>query len=585
MIRQIAFTRFRGFESLNATLMPHAYIVGPNSAGKSTILEAVAFAELCLQRARRLRPDSTVTHDGTRRHAYSLPPSLEDEDDPVRYDFGNRETRVRLTWVDETSLTIVWPEEDAPDSYADETHGYFYLQARGGTQVSTPQTVKKHFPPTTTIVPVVTPLDRIEDIKNSKYIESKAKSRLASRHFRNHAAEMHARGAWEEFKDFASTWAPELKLEDVVVDYAANRLSVFYSEGDSRVPKELAWAGDGLQIWIQLLWHLYNAENSQTIVLDEPDVYLHPDLQRRLVRLLDRSKSQILLASHSADIASEAPLEGVLWVDRRTNLSRRPKSKSKLISLGEALGSSFNIALARTMRARVVVATDCDVKLLKSVATTIGAARVATEQGIQLLQLTKGADVTTYTSARAQIDDLAPTSLPAILLLQGSLSGRERMLSRLRVDAKIPTSSLVVLERRELLNYLLDPKAIARISGSSIHTVEVKIAESVDKQYDSLRTDFVIESVRSKGSGGDELYATSAQHAFDLMWTDWDHKVMLAKASTVLEDLNRWLSSEGYKEVDPPQLARTITADKIDAELFSAIYGLEHAIERIDSGD
>ena len=47
MITAIEFQRFRGYERLKADLSPHAYIVGPNSAGKSTILEAVGLAERC----------------------------------------------------------------------------------------------------------------------------------------------------------------------------------------------------------------------------------------------------------------------------------------------------------------------------------------------------------------------------------------------------------------------------------------------------------------------------------------------------------------------------------------------------------
>jgi len=51
-------------------------------------------------------------------------------------------------------------------------------------------------------------------------------------------------------------------------------LDVFYQEADSRIPKELVWAGDGIQVWLQLLYHVYRVQNCETIVLDEPEVYL-----------------------------------------------------------------------------------------------------------------------------------------------------------------------------------------------------------------------------------------------------------------------------------------------------------------------
>lgn len=579
MIRHISFTRFRGFERLSAILVPHAYIVGPNSAGKSTILEAVAFAELCLQRARRLRSNSTAFHDGQQRYTYSLPPSLEDEEDPVRYDFGSHETRVRLKWVDGSVITIVWPEESDDDQGLQDKNGYFYLEASGGAQVFSVQSAKKHFPAETIVVPVVTPLDRVEDIKNVKYIEARARTRLASRHFRNHVAEMESKGQWEQFKLFASQWAPELSLLDVTTDYASNRLSVFYTEGMSRVPKELAWAGDGLQIWIQLLWHLFRANGAKTIVLDEPDVYLHPDLQRRLVRILDNLGSQILLASHSADIASEAPAEGVLWVDRRTNMAKRAGSRASLSSLSESLGSSFNIALARAMRAKMVVATDCDTRLLKKVAASIGAMHVASEQGLQLLQLAGGVELATYASAKTQIDNLASNKLPTTLLLEGAMIGRDVFAERAARDFGVSPTSLLMLNRRKLLNYLLDASTIARISGSSGDTVELKIAESIELQYEAVRTDFILSHLRNSGlnSNGEDLNA--AEDKFESLWSDKAERLKLVSGYVVLDSINIWLHSEGYDEVSPEKLATKIGAEKLDAEIYTTLFALERSVE------
>lgn len=117
-----------------------------------------------------------------------------------------------------------------------------------------------------------------------------------------------------------------MRLEDVDLDMAGNRISVFYREPGSRAPKELSWSGDGLQIFIQLLWHLYGPRDAATVVLDEPEVYLHPTLQKRLVALLNSLPAQIVIASHSANILNAAPQDCILHVDRRRNLAVRTDS-------------------------------------------------------------------------------------------------------------------------------------------------------------------------------------------------------------------------------------------------------------------
>jgi len=79
-------------------------------------------------------------------------------------------------------------------------------------------------------------------------------------------------------------------------------IDVFLREAGDRTPKELFWAGDGMQVFVQLLVHLYRLRDSDVIVLDEPDLYLHADLQRRLVRLLENTAAQTITATHSSEM-------------------------------------------------------------------------------------------------------------------------------------------------------------------------------------------------------------------------------------------------------------------------------------------
>lgn len=181
MLAHIEFVRFRGFERLKARLTPHAYIVGPNSAGKSTVLEAIGLAELCLRSARRKNPVAMVEYNGRRLKGFLLPASADSEEDPLRYDFGRQETRVCLEWDNGSSIHLVWPEEDDGGE-----RGFFYLKEGDGTQPMSASATRKLFSPIT-IVPVVTPLDKVEALKDPAYVDTHSGTRLASRHFRNHA--------------------------------------------------------------------------------------------------------------------------------------------------------------------------------------------------------------------------------------------------------------------------------------------------------------------------------------------------------------------------------------------------------------
>ena len=46
---------------------------------------------------------------------------------------------------------------------------------------------------------------------------------------------------------------------------------------EDRMTRELYWAGFGFQIWCQILTHLSRVDDSGLVVIDEPEVYLHPE--------------------------------------------------------------------------------------------------------------------------------------------------------------------------------------------------------------------------------------------------------------------------------------------------------------------
>jgi hypothetical protein len=103
----------------------------------------------------------------------------------------------------------------------------------------------------------------------------------------------------DAFIEFASPWLPELRIRDLVTRYGEKddlELDLFYVEPGRRAEKEIFWVGDGIQIWLQLLLHVFRLRHQDLVILDEPDVFLHPDLQRRLVRLLDALDPQAVTA-------------------------------------------------------------------------------------------------------------------------------------------------------------------------------------------------------------------------------------------------------------------------------------------------
>ncbi|MFW6272550.1 MAG: AAA family ATPase, partial [bacterium] len=76
-----------------------------------------------------------------------------------------------------------------------------------------------------------------------------------------------------------------------------------------------AFAGSGEMAIVRLVKEILNAENHSFILLDEPEVSLHPGAQRRLklflLEQIKRKKHQVVLTSHSPTIVEDLPKEAI----------------------------------------------------------------------------------------------------------------------------------------------------------------------------------------------------------------------------------------------------------------------------------
>ena len=566
MITRITLTKYRGFEHFEAGLAPHAFLVGPNSAGKSTLIEALALAERCVRLARRRKPTMGFVDHSRGCRGFPIPaPATQDTDDPVRFDFGTDEARVDVEWASGATLHMIWPEEEEEEEDG-RPQGRFWLEPPPGRAPSPPAIAE--LCPSLFAVPVITPLDHFEELKNTDYIKDKAGTRLASRHFRNHLRLLYSGGGFDDFLAFAQPWLPEITVQDVTFNPSSDRMAVFYLERRSRIPKELAWAGDGLQIWLQLLWHLYRAQGAATVILDEPEVYLHPDLQRRLVRLLEDLGPQVIIASHSSEVVTEALPASVLWVDRTTRRARRTGAKAVPTSLTDSLGSNYNLALVRSLRSRVVVAAEgSDTRALRAFARTAGATALATESDLTLVPMRSFSSWASPEPLKwIARDVLGPSALLAVLL---SGDSRPRAFNTaLAKDLQSDGIHAHVWPYRELTNVFLTAPVLARAAGTDEYAMRDRLLEAIEHARGEAQRHWSAQQQRFSCSGRDA-------EEFEGLWQQPGGAAALASAPLVLGRINEWLAADGYRELTAESAARSAKLDNLPVDVIAALLAVD----------
>ncbi|MFC2045264.1 ATP-dependent endonuclease, partial [Chloroflexota bacterium] len=360
MLEQLELINFRCFEHCTVEFEKFNLFVGKNNTGKSTLVDALKLV-------------SNVLRYAQYRDGY-----LEDRDIPfsltnLRHDYNEDETIVRAKFSDNFEVTIEFPFGDRPNSFFsinDETVSKANLQLLDKTVVG--------------IIPPVGTFEAVERPGNKKYVQSIMISHLTPRHFRN---------IWhyfdEEFQQFQEllekTW-PGCVIERPEYNSSINELYMFFKENN--ITREIFWSGHGFQVWLQLMTFLIKLGRTETLILDEPDIYLHSDMQKKLVAICRERSNQTIIATHAVDIIEEVEPDDIICIDKETNTPKRLSSIDEVQTIVNELGSSQNLKLVHFYRGKTCLFVEGkDFSYLKILAKTLNAEKFMREEGFTVVPL------------------------------------------------------------------------------------------------------------------------------------------------------------------------------------------------------
>lgn len=567
--------RFKGFLQFTVRFGDSALLVGPNNAGKSTIISALRLAAVAARSAGRRNPTETFNDGG--RWVWGYPLSFAKGsgfvDENVRHEFRDEESRLELKYRSGAILHLVWP--------TDGQEPYFHVHDPAGP----PRVSAKRARELLTavgIVPTLTPVEYEENLRAADYIREKIETRLSSRHFRNHLI-LRKTSSPEEFADlraFLLTNTEELASLDVHSSFRDGKvwIDAYYTDVGSHVEKELYWAGDGLQIWLQLLFHIWRNRDAPVLVLDEPDVFLHPDLQRRLVRVLESNPQQAILASHAPEMASEAAQGAVTWIERTRRSAKRVTDDQSFGNLTNVLGSGFNLAVARALRSRVALFVEGDdMQLLRSVAKRANLTFLAEERALAVVPIggfSRWPGVEAFAWLKSEF--LGSTVGVRVLLDRdyrstAEIEGIERQLAASSVDAHI-------WRRKEIENYLLEIDTIARLSGAPRDEVETMLTDTANELREGVEGQLVAHALKEAMPGVDP--ATTTIRVLGELRERWDRaedRLALIPGKQAIARLNDRLQRAGHRTVSARKMASNIPLDTVP-ELRDVLMQIEGSL-------
>lgn len=570
--QEVRFERFKAFEDYTVAIREMNVLVGPNNAGKSTILTAFRILSEGMRRARSRKPERVPGPGGTVPgwpvSMASIPVAGEnvfynyDESDPAVVTFKLHGGRV---------LQLYFPKPNA-----------CYLHYKGAV-VTGPAQFKKEFPCTVAHVPVLGPVEHDEVLYDRESAREALLNHRASRNFRN--IWWHYGDDFDRFRDLIVTTWPgmDIKRPEIGDKHKLRKKLVMFAPED-RIDREIYWSGFGFQVWCQMLTFVLAAEESSLLVIDEPDIYLHSDLQRQLVGILRTLKCDVVLATHSTEIISEVDPSEVVVVNKRHRHGKRMQSVADLPVVFRALGSNARwvlTQLAKTKKAVFVEGGDYDI--IGGFARTLGKNAVANRSAFAVVP----AGGFRPSGVRDMIKGMEATLGERIIGM--AVFDRdyrcEEECRDVMADLKKQCPQSLVHSCKEIENFLLQDgpidKAIQarllnrseRMGGKEVKSESARcllqqVMEPMKVDVQGKYVALGVQYMRSKSPGTDVTTLTvRLLNEFESAWAKDEMRRKLVPGKEVLAGLNRLLEKNCHVTLSSSAILSAFTAAEVPKEV------------------
>lgn len=574
MLRSIRFTNFKALERFSVSLRQLNVLVGPNNAGKSTVLDACRALSGCLRFAKTRVP--TYVRLPGRRTGWgfavpttSIPINLVN----AQTNYVDEPSAIEFTLSNNNKLSLVLDPQSSPVLALEEP----------GTSRSIAE-FQKNFPISVATVPTLGPFEEDEELLTTEYVERWEHTRRANRLFRN-IWYRRSPSERELFRELVSTTWPGMAIGPVELDSRSRRLTMFAKEG--RIDREIAWAGFGFQVWLQFLTHVLAARQARLLIIDEPDIYLHPDLQHRLFHLLRQSDQQVMLATHSVEIINEAEPEDVILIDKSQRRAQRVHDIEGLQAAIGAIGSAQNTQLARLTRSkRIIFFEGQEFKLIRRMAMQLRFDNLASGTDHTFIPIGGFSQHGRVREAAWVLRTILKSSLKVGAIFDRDYRPDEEIadFQRAMADAGV---TCTVLRRKEIENYLLDPEwvykalsgRLAEIDSPRIRTLALEdVARTVDEVTSSFREEVAAQRAAhrvryftGRTKSDPSTVVMEAMKSIEEGWPSLEKRLALVPGKACLAKLNTRLQSDYGASLSLTSLVRQIELKKAPTDLLESL--------------
>ncbi len=579
MLASLQLKNYRCFDNHEVTFRNMNIVVGANNAGKSTLVEAIHLVGLVVRRYKGLSYARPPAWTDLPRRSKGVSPAMGNIDlrgGSVFHRYGEPPAVITAHFSNGSKVKVFVGPENRIFALVYDTFGRLICSKSRARDVELPSIA---------ILPQIGPLTESEPLLTEDYVLKSVDTALASRHFRN---QMHwlRSDYFEDFKRQAENSWRKLRIESLNVEGNIPDAYLSFHVRDTDFVAEVGWMGHGLQMWLQTMWFLTRSSQAETIILDEPDVYMHADLQRRLIRLLRRRTGQTVVATHSVEIMSEMTPDDILIVDKTQRQSSFTTSLPAVQHIIDQLGGVHNIHLARLWNSkRCIHIEGQDIALLRAFQDTLYPKSDLPFDVIPHFSIGGWSGWPLAIGSAKTLKNSAGEKIVTYCILDSDYH-TEADISERYAKASENGIQLHIWNMKEIENYLLIPSAIARVitdgvtlggDGPSAADVQQKIEEIAADEKISIHDALAHEYISLDRSSGIHGANEKARQRLGRAWKTKKGRFRVIPGKSVISRLSEWAKASFGVSFSPLKIALALNRDEIPTEMKSVVGAIERA--------
>lgn len=572
-IQSLMFENYMAYKKFSVVLSQFNILVGPNNSGKSTIIKSLQLLDSAWRSSSKRQPHyiPRIEKNGYEINENSFPFRI----DNIHNEYMDVHTKIKFRFSNVGyAILTVSPKFDC----------FLHFETIDGVDIDNLKTIKKYFDFKIGVIPFLGPVEPKEILLTREHIQKSIHTYLSPRHFRNQW--YHDDSEFDHFVELLHKTWPEM---DISLPELENLKDLVMFCSENKIAREISWAGCGFQVWAQILSHLVRNKDATTLIIDEPEIYLHPDLQRKFVTVSKNLGPQVLIATHSVEIINEAEINDVLIIDKNNRSAKRLNSSRAIQNVVDLLGSVQNIHLTRLIKNKKVLFLEGnDYAIIKRMAEKIKLYDLANENGLTIVPMGGFSQWPMVKNADLLFRKILEEKIKIAMILDRDYRCDEEVES---IQKKISdaVNFLHFWERKEIENYILNLNVIRRVAEFKLKRrnkmdLLEEYDEMINKSFDQMCSERIedivglsqesIYTYRKKRGPLSEINKECSKEIREKMKIP-EEAIKLIPGKVILSNLNTEMQKEFGFSFTNNEIMKFTRIEEIPKELIDVLNKIE----------